>query len=80
MYLDGKFIDKRSYTSVAILTPATCSSYGVEEVRCEYCGARYTIDIPNDPNVHTYSEEDGKCIYCGKLDPDFVPKEEEEEE
>ena len=80
MYLDGKLIDKRSYTSVAILTPATCSSYGVEEVRCEYCGARYTIDIPNDPNVHTYSEEDGKCIYCGKLDPDFVPKEEEEEE
>ena len=80
MYLDGKLIDKRSYTSVAILTPATCSSYGVEEVRCKYCGASYTIYIPNDPNVHTYSEEDGRCIYCGKLNPDFVPKEEEEEE
>ena len=79
-YLDGKLINKRSYTSVAILTPATCSSYGVEEVRCNYCGTTYAIDIANDPNAHTYSEEDGRCIYCGKLDPDFVPKEEEEEE
>lgn len=79
-YLDGKLINKRSYTSVAILTPATCSSYGVEEVRCNYCGTTYAIDIPNDPDAHTYSEEDGRCIYCGKLDPDFVPKEEEEEE
>ena len=74
---DGKIIDSYSYKDYEIKQQATCSSKGIKEVQCNYCGGHYFISTKIDPNNHSYIN--GICTQCGKKDPNYVPPATEED-
>lgn len=75
---NGRIVDTKSYRVDAVITPATCKTYGINSVICNYCGGTYQVYSELDPNGHIYGDN-GHCIYCGKRDPSYVPPEDVEE-
>lgn len=75
MIKDGRMIENYSYKDYQVVLEATCSSRGVKDVTCNYCGSTYRVTTKKDPNKHTYV--DGVCAGCGKTDPNYKAPTEE---